>query len=206
MIFEEEQFNDYCNGQSHNDSLSTHLIRFTTIAWIYKTIFKKSMTEWLRKQFVLDAGCAMGHVMQELVDNGVECEGYEPSNYANDNLLESMRERIWKADHDTALPLIGDEEYDIVYANSLQYSHDEQKIRGWVKEVARICSHSLFFVGVTTQGIRRAISGPDIWKMQIVKSQQWWTDIFRDSGFAEVHWRDGIIAVCLKGKGANDDR
>ncbi len=200
MIFEQEQFDNYCNGQSYHDSLLTHVLKFDAIAWIYKNVFGKPMADWLRKQFFLDAGCAMGHFMEELVDHGVECEGYEPSNYANDHLLESMRERIWQADHDTALPEMSPGEYDIIYANSLQYSHDEEQIGRWVKDIARICSHSLFFCGVTTQGLHRAVSGPDIWKMQIIKPQKWWTKIFFDNGFEEVCWKEGVIAVCLKEK------
>jgi len=173
-------------------------MRFEYFVKAYQLVLDEPAEPWLRKQFVLEAGCAMGHVMRELVEHGVECEGYEPSQYANENALEDMKPRIWQGDHNSVLPEIGDGDYDIVYANSLQYSHDEDEIAKWVREISRICTHSLFFCAVTTQGMYRAVSGPDIWKMQIIKPQQWWTNIFKENGFSDVKWINNVWAISLK--------
>lgn len=198
MIFEEEQFKKYCCGQSYKDTLSIHLIPYKTLLWAYNKVFGKSMDEWLKKQRFLDSGCAMGHIMANLIENGINCKGYEPSNYAIANALLSVKDKIIQADHDTILPTMRDNQYDIVYANSLQYSLDENDIKRWVKETARVCKHSMVFVSVTTQGLSRCISGPDIWKMQIIKSQKWWNRLFAECGFSEIHWLTSVMAICLK--------
>lgn len=198
MIFEQKEFENYCLGRTYQDTLDIHLVSYKTLLWGYQKIFKKPMDEWLKKQLVLDSGCAMGHVMDDLLKNGVECEGYEPSNHAIKNVLQSVKDRIHQADHDTALPEMIDNEYDIVYANSLQYSLNEDDVSRWVRETTRVCRHSMFFVGVTTQGLSRCISGSAIWKMQIIRSQQWWETLFRKSGFEEIHWLTTVMALCLK--------
>ena len=198
MIFEKKQFDNYCLGRNYQSSLPIHLVTYDMLLSGYDRVFKRSMEQWLKEQQVLDAGCAMGHVMDDLMAHEIQCSGYEPSNYAIANLLPSVQDKVRKGSHDDILPTIRDEEYDVVYANSLQYSLNEDDIKRWTKEIARVCRHSMFFVSVTTQGIHRCVSGPDIWKMQIVRPKAWWDSLFTDSGFAEVHWLGDVMAICLK--------
>lgn len=198
MIFEQKEFENYCLGKKYEETLKIHLISYRALLWGYEKVFKKPMDQWFKKQLVLDSGCAMGHTMDDLLKNGVECEGYEPSNYAIKNRLLSVKDRIRQADHDAALPQILDHEYDVIYANSLQYSLNEEDVRRWICEIARICRHSMFFVSVTTQGLSRCVSGSNIWKMQIIKSQQWWETLFLENGFEEVYWLTTVTALCLK--------
>ncbi len=204
MIFEEEQFKKYCYGRKYQDSLSTHIIPYKNLLWAYDKVFNRSMDKWLRKQRFLDAGCAMGHVTAHLIEHGIDCEGYEPSNYAIANVLPSVKDKIVQGDHDAILPTMKDDQYDIVYANSLQYSLDENDIRRWVKETARVCRHSMIFVSVTVQGLSRCISGTDIWKMQIIKPQKWWSRLLYECGFPVTYWITSVMAICLK-KEIDDD-
>jgi hypothetical protein len=198
MIFEEDQFNKYCMGQNYKNTLDIHLIKFSSLRDCYGQVYKRPMGDWLKEQFVLDAGCAMGHTLDDLTKNGVKCEGYEPSNYAIANGLPSVKHKIRQANHDQALPKIADGTYDIVYANSLQYSLNEEDVRRWVAGVSRICTHSLFFVSITVQGMHRCISGSEIWKMQLIKTQKWWSKLFKECGFEEIIWMRNVIAICLK--------
>ncbi len=197
MIFEEREFNRYCMGRSYEETLDIHLVNYAAILRGYESVFKKSMSEWLKSQSVLEAGCAMGHIIEELLNHGVECCGYEPSDYAINHALPSVKDRIIQADHNAALSSMTNDLYDIVYANSLQYSKNENDIRRWIQEICRICRHSLFFVSVTTQGLHRCITGSDVWKMQIIRPKEWWTDLFLSAGFKEVYWLNNIMCICL---------
>lgn len=204
MIFEEKQFNEYCFGQKYENTVNVHLTGFETFVFTYQKASGRSIQEtqdWLRNQRILEAGCAMGHVMDDLIKNGVKyCCGYEPSRYANDHQLSYLAKdgRIIEGDHDKVLPLISDNSYDIVFANSLQYSFNEDDIFRWIKEIYRICNHSLLFVGITTQGLYRSVSGKEIWNMQIIKPTNWWSEKFTTSGFKRLEWMNDIICVCMK--------
>lgn len=198
MIFEKKLFENYCYGKPYDKTLHIHLVTYDMMVNSYTHVFRKPMGDWLKKQFVLDAGCGFGHVMEDLVKNGVECDGYEPSNYANANLVPSVKDRIFQANHDEALPKMEQNEYDIVFANSLQYSRYTKDVERWVAQASRVCKHSMFFVSVTVQGMKRCVSGSDISKIQIIKSKQWWADLFYENGFTEVHWITSVMAICLK--------
>lgn len=201
MIFEKEQFEKYCFDRPYKDTINIHLTDFNIFVVVYQKILGLSINDtknWLKGRKVLEAGCAMGHVMEDLQRNGVRCWGYEPSYYAIAHAIESVKNNIIEGDHDNILPLFGDNSYDIVFSNSLQYSFNESDILRWTKEIYRICTHSLFFVGVTTQGLYRSVSGSDIWKLQIVKPTHWWEKLFYNAGFRKPEWINDVMCVCVK--------
>jgi hypothetical protein len=199
MNFEEEYFEKYCLGKSYTETLPIHLTTFDRVAVSYSTYYNKMMDDWLREQKILDAGCAMGHVLDDFIENGVkDCKGYDISSYAIKNALESVKDLIWQGNHDTELAKMQDKEYNVVISNSFQYSKDEGQIASWIKHAYRICSHSFIFIGITIEGLYRNVSGDKIWDLQIIKSQKWWNDLFKQAGFSDTHWSTPVMALCVK--------
>jgi SAM-dependent methyltransferase len=202
MAFDKQYFDNYCLKEPYNDTLHIHLITFNIISAGYATIFKRSIVEsdlWLQRQKILEAGCAMGHVVENLIYNGVDCEGYDISNYAIANTVPLARGKTWCGDHETELPKMQDEQYDIIFANSFQYIKDLEKLAQILCQAYRVCKHSLIFVGVTTEGLYRAITDrKQIWDLQIVQSKKWWENLFKECGFNSIFWSTPVLAFCLK--------
>jgi len=199
-MFDKAYFDNYCKGKPYKETLDTHLITYFTLCKAYNIVVSPpgGIQEWMKKQLVLDAGCGMGHVVDDLTSNGVRCEGYDISEYAIENALPSVLDKVWEADHSEQLSRFYDKQYSIVFANSFQYGKDESQVKSWLKHSFRICSHSLFFVSVTIEGLHRCINGSDVWKLQLVKNKKWWTNLFYDAGFEGVHWVSEVAAICLK--------
>ncbi len=199
-MFDKDYFDNYCNGKPYTETLDTHLIGYSSLCKAYNIVVEPScgIQEWMKKQFVLDVGCGMGHVVEDLVANEVSCEGYDISEYAIENALPSVLDRVWEGNHDEQLPRFRWEQYSIVFANSFQYGKDKAQVKNWLNGAFRICSHSLFFVSVTVEGLHRCISGSNVWSLQLVKSKKWWTDLFNGAGFEDVHWINNVAAICLK--------
>lgn len=200
--FGKEYFDHYCLNESYDDTLHIHLTTFNRIAAGYALILKKPINEinlWLQKQKILEAGCAMGHVVGDLIYNGVDCEGYDISDYAITNTVPLARGKTWCGDHATELPKMRDEQYDIVFANSFQYIKDTEKLIIILRQAYRVCKHSLIFVSVTTEGLYRAITDRNqIWDLQIVQSKKWWENLLKECGFQYVFWNTPVLAFCLK--------
>lgn len=201
-MFDKQYFDKYCLNESYDDTLYIHLTTFNIISTGYSSIFKKSVDEtnqWLQQQKVLEAGCAMGHVVADLIRNGVDCEGYDISDYAISNTVPLAQGKTWQGDHETELSKMQDEQYDIVFANSFQYIKDTEKLITILRHAYRVCRHSLIFVSVTTEGLYRAITDrSQIWNLQIVQSKKWWENLFQECGFKNVFWRTPVLAFCLK--------
>ncbi len=199
MIFEKEYFDTYCGGKPYEETLGTHLITYSRMCEIYTHIVNPpNIHKWMKKQWVLDAGCGMGHVVNDLTCNGVGCNGYDISDYAIKHSIPNISDVIWQSNHDDQLHKFGNELFSIVFANSFQYAKDREQSKEWLKQAFRICSHSLFFVSVTVEGLSRSISGSDIWEFQLIKNKKWWMQLFNEVGFKEVCWIGDVIAICLK--------
>lgn len=198
MIFEKREFDQYCFGKTYESTLDIHLFSYEILKYCYGGFIDGSVEEWLKKQTVIDAGCAMGHVIKDLTDSGINCYGYEISNYAIKNAIKSVRHRMIKSDHNTMLGSLVDNACSILLTNSFQYSKDERQIESWVCAAKRICSHSMIFISTTIQSLNRCISGSRIFEMQIVKPSLWWEHLFLGTGFSRVKWINGAMAICLK--------
>ena len=64
----------------------------------------------LQPRRVLDAGCAMGFLVEALRDRGVDAFGFDISDYALQHVRPDLRDYCWKASVDDALS----EEYDLI--------------------------------------------------------------------------------------------
>lgn len=204
MIFDQQYFDSYCLNEPYDQSLHIHLTTFNIISAAYSLVLEKSSDEinrWLQQQKILEAGCAMGHVVADLIQNGVDCEGYDISDYAITNTIPLAQGKTWQGDHETELPKMRDEQYDIIFANSFQYIKDTEKLTTILRHAYRVCRHSLIFVSVTTEGLYRAITDrSQIWNLQVIQSKNWWESLFKECGFKNVFWKTPVLAFCLKGK------
>jgi len=197
-MFEEQYFTNYCFGQSYQETIDIHLTTFDRISAAYSLQSGEPADNWLMKQKIIDIGCGFGYVVQSLVHRGVDCVGYDCSDYAMSNKIKSVEDLLWKGNNDTELPKFQDDSFDIVFSNSFQYARTEKQVVSWIKDAYRICRHSLFFVAVTVEGLYRNVSGNDIWKLQLVKSKRWWSDRFIKAGFSDVFWSMPVSAICIK--------
>lgn len=201
-MFDKQYFNRYCLNEPYEKTLYIHLTTFNIISAGYSLVFKKPIDEiniWLQQQRILEAGCAMGHVIADLICNGVDCEGYDISDYAIANTVPLAQGKTWCGSHETELPKMQDEQYDIIFANSFQYIKDVEKLTSILCHAYRVCGHSLIFVSVTTEGLYRAITDrSQIWNLQMVQSKGWWENLFKKCGFKNIVWKTPVLAFCLK--------
>lgn len=196
--FNEKHFSEYCHGQPYEETMNTHLFTVNHLCDVLKHCLGSVSDEWLYgERTFLDAGCAMGHVISGMIQNGIDAYGYDSSQYAIDNLLPDVQDRVWFGNHDAVLPIFDDNEFDIVFANGFQYSKDEDEILRWLQHAHRICSTVMIMVIITED-----TKDHDIFRwteeMQIMRSNDWWTSITRLAGFHKTIWTPWPVAVCIK--------
>jgi len=197
MIFEQEHFERYCNGEAYEDTLDTHLMTFNKFCYVYARAMDISIPQavyWLKSKSVLDAGCAMGHVVKDLADNGVDANGFEPSEYA---IANQATHRIWKGNNDIEFARMRENTWDIIYANSFQYTFDLEQLKRWIKHSYRICCHSVLFNSVVKNDLQSSIS-ENLEAMQIILPREWWNQQFVDSGFLRHMWVSSTSCVYFK--------
>lgn len=214
--FGPQYFERYCKGKSYLDSIPNHLFKYKNLVGAYASAFasiqrsqdKSTYTlrdffemtnEWLAKQRVLDAGCAMGHFIADLQANGVEAFGYDISQYAIDHCIPTIADCVQVGDHDSTLPTFKDQEFDLIFATSWQYTHDIKQLWTWLKNAYRVCRHSMVSCGVTADTPDRVIT-ENITDIQLVKPQSWWSQQYLGAGFQRLEWVDDCICICFKGK------
>src|SRR5258708_39857862 len=66
--------------------------------------FARNIVERLAPSTALDAGCAMGMLVEALRDRGVEAYGFDISSYALDQAREDILPYLWEASLGDPLP------------------------------------------------------------------------------------------------------
>ncbi len=197
MIFEKQHFDKYCNGRPYEDTLDIHLITYYRLCRIYSDIMDLSVPQivhWLKDKTVLDVGCAMGHVVSDLWNNDIQAWGYDASEYAINN---KVSHRVWLGNHDEQLLKIPHNTFDIIFANSFQYTFDKDQLMSWLKNTYKVCRHSVLFC-CTVQDDMQCNITENIKEIQIVRPRFWWNKIFMDAGFLTSKWVAPSLGVYLK--------
>lgn len=197
--FGHKYFEQYCNNASYESSLDLHLMTYHKFCMAYAIALKTTIEqtgEWLKQQSIIDAGCAMGHIVKDLCDNGVDAEGYDFSGYA---INHKVTNRIWFGTNDCELDLMHDRQYDIIYSNSFQYTFDNNQLRNWLCQARRICRHSMLFCSLVQNNMETCITS-SVEKIQIIRPREWWTAMFENAGFKNIRWVNAVNAVCFKNR------
>lgn len=194
MIFQKEHFDKYCNGQDYISTLNEHFVGYKKFCRIYSVVLglcEQDAALWLQQKKILDAGCAMGHVVKDLADNFIDACGYDASQYAIDNKVTDL---VCYGDNDVCLRNYDNNSFDIVFTNSFQYAESEYQLDLWIQHVGRICCHSVLFVSLVKDHIEQMVNNFD----QILQTKAWWNRKFFRYGFRRSRWIGRSICVYLK--------
>jgi len=200
MIFNEQHFKKYCDDLPYELTLDKHLMSYEKFCRAYAIAMSLSLPQtinWLKNKSVLDAGCAMGHVVKDLCDNGINAWGFEPSDYA---IRHRVSNRIWCGDNDTEFESYPDNLYNIIYANSFQYTFDQKQLNNWINNSYRICSHSVVFCSVVQDDPQESIM-ENSEEIQIMRPRYWWNEQFTKTGFVSHRCVGPTVTIYFKHEG-----
>jgi len=197
--FTKQHFDEYCHGRRYEETMGEHLFTFEHLLHVLDHCLGSVSEDWLYgNRTFLDCGCAMGHVISGMLDNGMDAYGYDSSSYAINNLLPDVEDRVWYGDHDSTLKMFDDECFDILYCNGFQYSDNEDDILRWLRRANRVCSTTMILMTITEETQKDYDVFVHTNEMQIMRSKDWWTSLCCLAGFEKVIWTPYPIAVCFK--------
>jgi hypothetical protein len=136
----------------------------------------------LRPKSALDAGCAMGFLVEALRDRGVEAYGFDVSDYALSRAREDIKPFLWRASATTPL----DRDYDVIISTEVleHLSPVEAEVA-----VENICHHSSDVI---------FSSSPDDFREPThlnVRGPEYWAELFAHHGFyRDVEYEVDYIA------------
>ena len=169
-IYNEEYYRQYDVGIGKvNYQNSTYTKDFLT------GIAKQIVSDFHPKT-VLDAGCAMGHLVAALRDLGVEAYGVDVSEYAIANVREDIRPFCRTASLSEDFPADLPQHYDLVVTIEVLehlYAEDGQKA------IANLCKHADTVLFSST---------PDDFEERThvnVQQREYWARLFFEQGFTD---------------------
>lgn len=124
----------------------------------------------IKPHTVLDAGCAMGFLVEALRDRGVEAYGIDVSEYAISQVREDIKPYCRQGSVTDPLP----DRYDLIVSiEVLEHLPTEDAIRA----VANLCSATSDFLFSSTPVDYQEITHLN------VQPPEWWTEVFARQGF-----------------------
>ena len=169
-IYNEEYYRQYGAGVGTVDYQKSEDIK-----GFLKTVAKRIVEDFHPKT-VLDAGCAMGHLVAALRDLGVEAYGVDVSEYAIANVREDVRSFCRVASLTEAFPNDLPQHYDLVVTIEVLehlYAEDGQKA------IANLCKHADTVLFSST---------PDDFEERThvnVQQREYWAKLFFEQGFTD---------------------
>lgn len=197
--FTKKHFDEYCHGRRYEETMGEHLFTFNHMIDVFTHCLGSVSDDWLYGgRTFIDCGCAMGHVISGMLENGMDAYGYDSSQYAINNLMPDVEDRVWFGDHDSVMPMFDNDCFDIIYSNGFQYSKDESQILNWLRHAHRICSTAMILMTVTEETQQEYDVFQYTNEMQIIKTKDWWTSLCCLAGFKKVIWTPWPLALCIK--------
>ncbi|MBR1779546.1 MAG: glycosyltransferase [Clostridia bacterium] len=151
----------------------------------WKNFFSKIATEIIRKfnpRTVLDAGCAMGYLVEALREKGIEAYGVDISDYAISNVDEKIKPYCVVHSITEKLPDNFPTKYDLVITiEVLEHLFPDDGI----KAIANLCQYSDTIIFTSTPSDIENITHVN------VQQQEYWCKEFAKNGF----FRDHVIPV-----------
>jgi SAM-dependent methyltransferase len=124
----------------------------------------------IKPRTVLDAGCAMGFLVEALRDRGVEAFGIDISEYAISQVRSDIKQYCRQGSVADPLP----QRYDLIASiEVLEHLPTEEAIRA----VTNLCSATSDFIFSSTPGDHQEITHVN------VQPPEWWTEVFARQGF-----------------------
>jgi hypothetical protein len=124
----------------------------------------------LRPKSALDAGCAMGFLVEALRDRGVEAYGFDISDYALSRAREDIKPFLWQAS--AAAPL--DRDYDVIISTEVLEHLSPVEAEAAVENICHHTSDVIFS------------SSPDDFREAThlnVRGPEYWAELFAHHGF-----------------------
>jgi SAM-dependent methyltransferase len=124
----------------------------------------------LRPKSALDAGCAMGFLVEALRDRGVEAYGFDVSDYALSQAREDIRPFLWRASAVTPL----ERDYDVIISTEVLEHLSPMEAEAAVEN---LCTHTTDII---------FSSSPDDFRETThvnVRGPEYWAELFAHHGF-----------------------
>lgn len=137
----------------------------------FLTKVAKQIVEDLQPKVVLDAGCAMGHLVAALRDLGVEAYGIDISQYAIEHVREDIRPFCAAQSLTEPFPETFPKKFDLILSiEVLEHLYEED----CEKAIANLCSHTDSFILSSTADDTEEITHlnvrqPEYWAKQFAK-------------------------------------
>jgi len=139
---------------------------------------------------LLDVGCAKGFMLHDLVTliPGIDVRGIDVSAYAVEHAIDSMRDRVQRADA-RALPF-GDRSFDVVISINTIHNLELDGVKESLREIERVKRHGAF---VTVDAYRTAEEQRRMedWNLtaRTILSVDDWRQLFEDVGYTgDYYW------------------
>ncbi len=144
----------------------------------------------------LDIGCAKGFLVRALREQGKDCWGFDHSQWAIDQTEESIKPFIIQAGVDNVKY---DREFDVLLALSIFESLTESQVFSFLSRV-RIWARQAIFATIPsfeTEQEERFLRAHDQDLSHImIRSRQWWHDLFLRAGWRQDHVHRIAQRVC----------
>src|SRR5258708_22873897 len=124
----------------------------------------------LQPKTALDAGCAMGFLVEALRDRGVDAHGFDISDFALSNAREDIKPYVWKASMVTPL----ERDYDVIISiEVVEHLTPDQADAA----VENLCSHTREIIFSSTADDFRETTHLN------VRGPEYWAELFAKHGF-----------------------
>ena len=139
---------------------------------------------------VLDIGCAKGfmiHDMKKLIP-GITVKGIDISNYAIENVIESMKDNVMVADA-RDLPF-RDNSFDVVISITTVHNLDRDDCIRSLREIERVSRRKSFVTvdAYRNEDERTAMLAWNLTAKTILKVEEW-IDLFNEAGYTgDYYW------------------
>ena len=151
--------------------------------------FQKHL-ELTSESSVLDIGCAKGfmiHDMKKLIP-GITVKGIDISNYAIENVIESMKDNVMVADA-RDLPF-RDNSFDVVISITTVHNLDRDDCIRSLREIERVSRRKSFVTvdAYRNEDERTAMLAWNLTAKTILKVEEW-IDLFNEAGYTgDYYW------------------
>jgi SAM-dependent methyltransferase len=132
--------------------------------------FAEKIDIGIQPKSVLDAGCAMGFLVEALRNRGVKAWGVDISEYAISNVSPEIKEFCWKGSVSEPFP----QKYDLIV--SIEVLEHLQKMDS-EKAVSNLCKHSDDILFSSTPNDYKEVSHFN------VQPLEYWAELFAKEGF-----------------------
>ncbi len=146
--------------------------------------FAAQVVRDIRPKSALDAGCAMGFLVEALRDQGVDAYGFDVSEYALSQAREDIKPFLWVASAVTPL----DRDYDLIISTEVLEHLSPEEAEAAVEN---LCSHTNDILFSSSpddfrETTHRNVRGPEYWA-ELFASHDFYRDVDYDVGYV-AHW------------------